>query len=111
MIPQGHPTGYPIYRLEWQGLGSLQRRLRNCMSGVRAEPFAYGAIELVELELYLHAARARHAAGDAGRAALSKVASGLWPRRRPSEAGQRRPEMEPVSLRSSGDGPDAACGP
>ena len=52
-IPQAHPTGYPLYRLEWQGLGSLQRRLRNCMAGVRAEPFPYGAPELVELELYL----------------------------------------------------------
>lgn len=58
LIPQAHPTGYPVYRLEWQALGSLQRRLRGCMSGVRAEPFAYGAQELVELELYL-AARAR----------------------------------------------------
>ena len=58
VIPQAHATGYPIYRLEWQGLGSLQRRLRNCMTGVRAEPFAYGAQEWVELELYL-AARAR----------------------------------------------------
>lgn len=53
LIPQAHPTGYPVYRLEWQALGSLQRRLRGCMSGVRAEPFAYGAQELVELELYL----------------------------------------------------------
>ncbi len=53
VIPQAHPTGYPIYRLEWQGVGSLHRRLRNCMSGVRAEPFALGAPELVELELYL----------------------------------------------------------
>ncbi len=52
-IPQAHPTGYPVYRLEWQNLGSLQRRLRNCMSGVRAEPFAYGSQELVELELHL----------------------------------------------------------
>jgi L-cysteine S-thiosulfotransferase len=52
-IPQAHPTGYPVYRLEWQTLGSLQRRLRNCMSGVRAEPFAYGASEMVELELHL----------------------------------------------------------
>jgi sulfur-oxidizing protein SoxA len=52
-IPQAHPTGYPLYRLEWQGLGSLQRRLRNCMIGVRAEPYAYGAPEFVELELYL----------------------------------------------------------
>jgi sulfur-oxidizing protein SoxA len=53
VIPQAHPTGYPIYRLEWQGLGSLQRRLRNCLVGIRAEPYAYGAPELVDLELYL----------------------------------------------------------
>jgi sulfur-oxidizing protein SoxA len=53
VIPQGHPTGYPIYRLEWQSLGSLQRRLRSCMTGVRAEPFDYGAPQGVALELYL----------------------------------------------------------
>jgi sulfur-oxidizing protein SoxA len=53
VIPQGHPTGYPLYRLEWQTLGSLQRRLRNCMIGVRAEPYAHGAPETIALELYL----------------------------------------------------------
>lgn len=53
VVPEAHPTGYPVYRLEWQALGSLQRRLRNCMTGVRAEPFAPGAPELVELELFL----------------------------------------------------------
>ncbi|HEV7881021.1 sulfur oxidation c-type cytochrome SoxA [Bradyrhizobium sp.] len=52
-ITQGHPTGYPMYRLEWQSLGSLQRRLRACVSGIRARPYDYGAPELVELELYL----------------------------------------------------------
>jgi L-cysteine S-thiosulfotransferase len=52
-ITQAHPTGYPLYRLEWQALGSLQRRLRACMSGVRAQAYDYGAPELVELELYL----------------------------------------------------------
>ena len=52
-ITQGHPTGYPLYRLEWQSLGSLQRRMRNCMIGARAEAYDYGAPELVELELYL----------------------------------------------------------
>ena len=50
---QGHATGYPTYRLEWQALGSLQRRLRNCMSGIRAEPYTYGSAELVALELFL----------------------------------------------------------
>ena len=53
LIPQAHPTGYPIYRLEWQSLGSLQRRLRNCMTGVRAEPYLLGAIDYVELESFL----------------------------------------------------------
>jgi sulfur-oxidizing protein SoxA len=52
-ITQGHPTGYPLYRLEWQSLGSLQRRLRACITGIRAQPYDYGAPELVELELYL----------------------------------------------------------
>ena len=53
VIPQGQPTGYPIYRLEWQSLGSLHRRLRNCMLGMRAEPYALGAPEYVELEIFL----------------------------------------------------------
>jgi sulfur-oxidizing protein SoxA len=53
VIPQAHPTGYPIYRIEWQGMGSLQRRLRNCLSGVRAQTYAYGSNELMQIELYL----------------------------------------------------------
>jgi len=52
-ITQAHPTGYPEYRLEWQSLGSLQRRLRSCIFGIRAQAYDYGAPELVELELYL----------------------------------------------------------
>jgi len=52
-ISQGHPNAYPAYRLEWQTLGSLQRRLRACYFGVRAEMPPYGAQELLELELYL----------------------------------------------------------
>jgi sulfur-oxidizing protein SoxA len=53
VIPQAHPTGYPIYRLEWQAVGSLQRRLRNCLTGIRAETPPYGAPALVELETFL----------------------------------------------------------
>ncbi len=52
-ITQAHPSGYPLYRLEWQGVGSLQRRLRNCLIGTRTEPYAYGAQELVDLEYFL----------------------------------------------------------
>lgn len=60
-IPQAHPTGYPIYRLEWQGMGSLQRRMRGCLTGVRAEAFPAGADEWLALESWL----ARRAAGMA----------------------------------------------
>jgi len=52
-VSQGHGTGWPGYRLEWQTFGSLQRRLRACYSGLRAEMPEYGARELLELELYL----------------------------------------------------------
>ena len=52
-ISQGHGTAFPAYRLEWQALGSLQRRLRACLFGVRAEMPRPGAAELTDLELYL----------------------------------------------------------
>jgi sulfur-oxidizing protein SoxA len=52
-ISQGHGNAYPAYRLEWQTLGSLQRRLRNCNIAVRAEPYPYGAQAYVNLELFL----------------------------------------------------------
>ena len=52
-ISEGHSNGYPIYRLEWQGAGSLHRRFRSCLIGVRAEPFAPGSEQYLALELYL----------------------------------------------------------
>lgn len=56
-ISSGLPGAYPVYRLDWQKMGSLHRRLRACALGVRAEQLDYGAPEYVDLELYL-AARA-----------------------------------------------------
>jgi L-cysteine S-thiosulfotransferase len=52
-VSQGQPVDWPAYRLEWQALGSLQRRLRACYFGVRAEMPPFGAEDLVALELYL----------------------------------------------------------
>lgn len=52
-ITQGQPTGYPVYRLEWQSMGSLARRIRGCMTGVRAQAFDFGSPEMVALELYV----------------------------------------------------------
>ncbi len=63
-IPQAHPTAYPLYRLEWQAVGSLQRRLRNCMTGIRAEAFTYGSDEMLALEVFL-AQRAQGMINDA----------------------------------------------
>ncbi len=57
-ISQGQANGYPAYRLEWQSLGSLSRRIRSCMFGLHAELPPFGSELLLELELYL-AARAR----------------------------------------------------
>jgi len=52
-ISEGHGNGYPAYRLEWQAVGSLQRRLRACLFGIRASLPPEGADVLTELELYL----------------------------------------------------------
>ncbi|MCC6194651.1 MAG: sulfur oxidation c-type cytochrome SoxA [Burkholderiales bacterium] len=52
-LSQGHPTAFPAYRLEWQGVGSLSRRIRACLFGVRAQMPAPGAPELADVELYL----------------------------------------------------------
>jgi sulfur-oxidizing protein SoxA len=52
-LSQGQPNSYPVYRLEWQGVGSLERRLRSCFVGVRAEPPVWGALEARQLSLYL----------------------------------------------------------
>ncbi len=58
-VSQGQGNGYPAYRLEWQKMGSLQRRLRSCMFGLHAELPSYGSDVLLDLELFL----ARRASG------------------------------------------------
>jgi len=52
-MSQGHGTAFPAYKLEWQSLGSLQRRIRACMYGIRAAMPGYGTPELTDVELYL----------------------------------------------------------
>jgi sulfur-oxidizing protein SoxA len=55
IIPPALINGYPIYRLDWQGMGSFYKRLKSCMVGVRAEPFDANSAERVALELFLYA--------------------------------------------------------
>ena len=52
-ISQAHGNAYPAYRLEWQTVGSLHRRLRACFFGVRAERPPAGSQDLLDLELFL----------------------------------------------------------
>jgi L-cysteine S-thiosulfotransferase len=53
VISPGNPTGFPIYRMSWQRLGSIDRRLRACYSGVQAVVPPAGDPALRDLELYL----------------------------------------------------------
>ena len=53
LLSQGMSNGFPTYRLKWQKLGSLHRRLAGCNEEIRAEPYPLGSFEYVALELYL----------------------------------------------------------
>lgn len=53
LLSQGQGNGFPLYRLKWQGLGSLHRRFRGCNDNIRAEPFPYGSDTYINLELYV----------------------------------------------------------
>jgi L-cysteine S-thiosulfotransferase len=52
-ISPGHPTGFPIFKMNWQSMGSIDRRIRACYSGVQAEIPQAGSQELRQLELFL----------------------------------------------------------
>ena len=52
-LSQGHPNGYPIFRLDWQYLASLERRLRFCYASVKANVPPWGHQDMRDLNLYL----------------------------------------------------------
>lgn len=53
VLSQGQTNGFPLYRLDWQALGSVQKRFKGCMENIRAKPFAFGSQQMVDLELYV----------------------------------------------------------
>jgi sulfur-oxidizing protein SoxA len=53
LLSQGQTNGFPIYRLLWDRMGSVQRMFRWCNEGVRAEPYDYGSDDYIGLEIYL----------------------------------------------------------
>jgi L-cysteine S-thiosulfotransferase len=48
----GHPTHFPVWRLKWNGLGTLHRRYGGCNKQVRAKPFKAQSDEYKALEYY-----------------------------------------------------------
>lgn len=52
-LSQGQTNGFPVYRMKWQGMGSIHRRFKGCMDNIRATPFKRGSDEFTALELYL----------------------------------------------------------
>lgn len=53
VISPAHPTGFPIFKMSWQSMGSIDRRLRACYSGVQAEVPSPGSQALRQVELFL----------------------------------------------------------
>jgi sulfur-oxidizing protein SoxA len=49
----GHPTGFPVYRSKWGGIGTLHRRYEGCNKQVRAKPYKPQGPEYTALE-YFH---------------------------------------------------------
>jgi L-cysteine S-thiosulfotransferase len=48
----GHPSHFPVWRLKWNGLGTLHRRYGGCNKQVRAKPFKAQSDEYKALEYY-----------------------------------------------------------
>jgi sulfur-oxidizing protein SoxA len=52
IISQGQINDFPIYRELWQTMGSTHRMFAWCNEAVRAEPYALGSQEYIDLELF-----------------------------------------------------------
>ena len=76
-ISQGQINGFPVYRQLWQTLGSTHRMFAWCNEAVRAEPFALGSQDYVDLELVRQIASKRPTYRDSGREALNQRAGCL----------------------------------
>lgn len=52
-ISQGQSNGFPVYRLDIDGMTNLNQRITQCLTLMRAEPFPADSQEIKLLELYL----------------------------------------------------------
>lgn len=53
LLSQGMPNGFPTYRMKWQKLGSLHRRLRGCNDQIRAERLPGLGEDYLAVETYI----------------------------------------------------------
>jgi len=53
VISQGQVNGFPVYRVSWQAMASRHRLFAWCNTSVRAEPYALGSDEYLNLELFM----------------------------------------------------------
>ncbi|KJS34479.1 MAG: cytochrome C [Rhodospirillaceae bacterium BRH_c57] len=52
-LSQGQPNGFPTYRMKWQKLGSLHRRMRGCNDNIRAEKLKGLGEDYLAVETYI----------------------------------------------------------
>jgi sulfur-oxidizing protein SoxA len=55
VLSQGQSNGFPVYRFTEGQVTGLQERIRQCLTKLRAEPFAADSPESLDLEVYLSA--------------------------------------------------------
>jgi sulfur-oxidizing protein SoxA len=49
----GQVTHFPVYRLKWQGLGTMHRRLKGCQKNQGTVPEKHGSVAFNELEYFM----------------------------------------------------------
>jgi sulfur-oxidizing protein SoxA len=55
VLSQGQSNGFPLYRYTVGRMVGLQERIGECLTNLRAEPYAPGSPEYLELEVYMSA--------------------------------------------------------
>jgi len=54
-LTQGQSNGFPVYRYTSGEVVGLQKRITECLSNLRAEPYELGSEEYINLEIYMSA--------------------------------------------------------
>jgi len=54
-LTQGQSNGFPVYRYTEGNVVGLQKRITECLTNLRAEPYELGSEEYINLEVYMSA--------------------------------------------------------